>query len=229
LKPDHQSDKLIAEMNRYYEANATRHDECMSYTTREKMEELFKPVLSALDKMINGKSILEIACGTGNWTQILARRAASVVAVDVSPTALELARSKLSDLSNVTLVEADIYRSSPVAGPVDVVFAADWWSHIPLRMCRAFLDSVAGPLGPGGRAIFIDMSENDYFRNEPHYFDADGNRVSRRKLPDGSEFEVVRNFPSSDELARLTASITKEFRFVDLPDLGRWMMIMQLG
>lgn len=58
----------------------------------------------------DGMSVLEIGCGPGEVTELLSQLVGSrgrVVAVDVAPTLLDLARARLRDASNVTLVQAD--------------------------------------------------------------------------------------------------------------------------
>ncbi|HKK20034.1 MAG TPA: hypothetical protein VJ983_01065, partial [candidate division Zixibacteria bacterium] len=63
------SDDLIEQMNRYYEARAPWHDQYMSYTSNEQLESALKPIVELLNPIIRGTRVLEVACGTGNWTQ----------------------------------------------------------------------------------------------------------------------------------------------------------------
>ncbi len=57
-------------------------------------------------------SILEIGCGTGKNTALLARIGRQVLAIDFSPGMIEKAREKLS-LNNVTFAAADITHPWP--------------------------------------------------------------------------------------------------------------------
>jgi demethylmenaquinone methyltransferase/2-methoxy-6-polyprenyl-1,4-benzoquinol methylase len=221
------SKKIIDEMNRYYDARAPWHDHYMSYTSNEAHEELLAPIISVFEDMVIGANVLEIACGTGNWTQVLAKRANSVVATDISPKALAIAESKLTGYDNVSLIESDAYELANIEGTFDVAFSADWWSHIPKQSYPLFLEALLGKLRPGSTVIFIDMSMIDYFRQEPCLIDADGNRVSLRKLPDGSEFRVIKNFPDEAELRQVLGNFGKEITYYDFPELVRWMVIFQ--
>lgn len=221
---DH-SQKLIDEMNRYYDARAPLHDYYMGYKSIQGMEELLKPIIKQVADIAGGKHVLEIACGTGNWTQVLAKRADFVTATDTSPRVLDIARRKLAAYSNMSLIRCDAYDVSEIAGRFDVVFASDWWSHIPKGVLPSFLESVMGKLKSDATAVFLDMSFRDHFRREPCYYDSDNNRVSRRKLPDGSEYEVVKNFPDEMELRRILNVYAGQIDFFEFGDLQRWMAV----
>lgn len=84
----------IEEMKAYYEVRAPWHDQYMSYRSNEQMENLQKPIIEIIHSDLKDKKIIEIACGTGNWTGVLAKRAKHVTAVDCSPKSLEIAQKK---------------------------------------------------------------------------------------------------------------------------------------
>ena len=212
-------------MKVYYDKHAPWHDECMNYTDNERMERLLRPILETVIPHIAGRKVLEIACGTGNWTEALAKRAISVFAIDSSPAVLDIARKKLGHLKNVTLKEADAYTLDGITGPFDVVFASDWWSHIPVSSIRPFLDNLHKRLRTGSRVIFLDMMMREVFENETAYYDADGNRVSLRPLRDGSEFEIIKNFPSKMDLPGILEGSGEDIHYLEFESLKRWMLI----
>jgi ubiquinone/menaquinone biosynthesis C-methylase UbiE len=189
------------------------------------MEELLKPVIESLEEEIIGKRVLEIACGTGNWTQVLAKRADLVVAIDSSPTALEIAEKKLSSYNNVILAQCDAYSISRIDGVFDVCFAADWWSHIPLGAIPHFVRSIIAKMKPESTAVFLDMTYRDVFGKETCYYDSDRNRVSRRRNPDGLEFDVVKNFPTETELRQTLDAYASTIEYHKFDALKRWMLV----
>jgi SAM-dependent methyltransferase len=227
MNNDYHSRRLIDEMKRYYDARAPWHDYYMSYKSIEDMERLLKPIIDTVASMIINKRVLEVACGTGNWTQVLARRARSVTAIDVSPTALGIARRKLAAYPNASLIQCDAYDVSGIDGLFDVLFAADWWSHMPNQALPSFLESIIGKLEHSAPGIFLEIAFKDVFQEESCYYDSDNNRISRRTLPDGSEFDVVKNFPDERELRRILSAYVDAIDYHEFADLQRWMVVFR--
>jgi SAM-dependent methyltransferase len=215
----------IEEMNRYYQARAPWHDEYMGYTSNAETEALLAPIVRDVEGHVEGRDLLEVACGTGNWTQVLARRANSVLATDASEAMLEIARGKWHPAGRIRFLIADAYALDGVAeGRFSAAFAADWWSHVPNHRLGAFLGALHGKLREGSRVVFVDMLE----RHDPgfgHYrIDGEGNRVYRRRLPDGRKFEVIKNFPTERQLRAAVAGVATDVEVREYPELSRWML-----
>jgi SAM-dependent methyltransferase len=68
--------------------------------------------------------VLELGCGTGRATAFLAHTAAQVIAVDLSPALLALARQRLGHLPHVHLLAGDL-RELPLGVRFDLVVAVD--------------------------------------------------------------------------------------------------------
>jgi len=62
------------------------------------------------------RSVLEVACGTGYWTEQIATVATNVTAVDASEGMLQLARQKLRAREDVRLVKGDAYNLENLPG-----------------------------------------------------------------------------------------------------------------
>ncbi|MBU0982228.1 MAG: class I SAM-dependent methyltransferase [candidate division Zixibacteria bacterium] len=219
------SRQLIEQMNAYYDARAPWHDQYMSYESSDRMEELLAPVIDVLGGLVTDRNVLELACGTGNWTKVLAKRAAMVTALDKSPRSLEIARTKLAGYTNVFLVQGDAYALEAVTDSYDVVFSADWWSHIPRDMVPSVLESTVRLSKPGSPVVFLDMLFREAFTDEPSRYDSSGNRIFLRRLPDGSEYEVVKNFPDKAALIRTLAPYANDIDYHEFAALERWMVV----
>jgi ubiquinone/menaquinone biosynthesis C-methylase UbiE len=218
----------LRSMKAYYDRRAPWHDEYMNYTGNESMERLLKPVIDTILPQIVNRKVLEIACGTGNWTEVLAKRAGAVLAVDSSPAALSIAQKKLGAYRNVTFSQVDALELAGVTGPFDMAFAADWYSHMPKSIVPSFLCALHRVAGKGSVVIFLDMTGREELHKEIIGLDEEGNCISRRTLPDGSVFEVIKNFPTRDELRDSLNPWSEEFTYREFQSLQRWMVTCRL-
>jgi SAM-dependent methyltransferase len=217
-------DDILREMRAYYEARAPLHDGYMGYSDNESMELVLSPIVERVVELLSGRDVLEVACGTGNWTQVLARRARSVVAIDASETALELARRKVAGGERVEFVRADAFALDGLGGSFGGAFASDWLSHVPVGSMRSFLDNVHLRLAGGSPVVFLDILARDHPDLTPYRRDRDGNTICRRVLPDGREFDVVRNYPSESEIRAYLGPDVADLDYREWAELSRWMV-----
>lgn len=78
-------------LTEYYAKRAAEYEAI--YAKPERQADL-EAVATFLKEIFNGKDVLEIACGTGFWTEKIARTARSVWATDINESVLEIARNK---------------------------------------------------------------------------------------------------------------------------------------
>lgn len=100
--------------------------------------------------------VVEIGCGAGRLTRAIARRVASVVAIDVSAEMLAKARELNPQLDNVTWVQGDGTSLTGVGdGEADVVFSHVVFQHIPdPEITLGYVREMGRVLRPGGWAAF---------------------------------------------------------------------------
>lgn len=177
-------DALLAEQVAYYRAGAAEYDR--PYAEREELRKL----LTVVDELPVVGDVLELACGTGQWTPRLAARARSVTAVDVAGEVLALARARTAS-PTVEFVQADLFEWQPPRR-YDTVFFAFWLSHVPPRRLPGFWNTVAAALTPGGKAIFID--DGPAVAEEEEVLTGLPAPAALRRLGDGSEYRVVKVF-----------------------------------
>jgi demethylmenaquinone methyltransferase/2-methoxy-6-polyprenyl-1,4-benzoquinol methylase len=103
-------------------------------------------------------SCVDLACGTGDLTRLLARRypQASVLGLDLTEPMLELARARSSE-PNVRYVQADIGATGLAAGSVDIVTGGYALRNAPVL--ETALGEVYRILRPGGVGAFLDFSK----------------------------------------------------------------------
>jgi len=147
-----------------------------------------------------GKRVLEIACGTGYWTPLIAEQAESVLATDFNEEPLAIARSKPYRKANVRFERADAYALPAWPRKLSACYAGFWWSHIPLARVDEFLRHLATRLESGALVAFMDNRYVEGSSTPLSRRDADGNTYQTRPLADGSSHEVLKNFPTAREM-----------------------------
>lgn len=185
---------LLAEQLAYYGAGAAAYDRL--YTEVEELRRL----QGVAGELPIGGDVLELACGTGRWTPLLAERARSVTAVDGSAEMLAYAKARTPP--HVRFVRADVFTWRPPRR-FDTVFFAFWLSHVPPARLPAFWATVSAALAPGGRAVFVDDGPPNAVYEEV-IAGQDVPAVLRR-LGDGSGYRVVKVF---HDPRTLTADLT---------------------
>jgi SAM-dependent methyltransferase len=190
---DDEVEALVAEQVAYYRARAPHYDDAY----------LGKAWDRRIDELPIAGDVLELACGSGHWTPLLAARARSVTAVDAAPEMLALARRRVLDPS-VEFVQANLFDWRPPRRH-DTVFFAFWLTHVPPARFAAFWSLVGEALAPGGRACFIDSSHRE--RGSERLLPSRATPVVRRRLHDGSEHRVVKVYYEPAELAARLAEL----------------------
>lgn len=183
-------DALLAEQIAYYRAHAFAYDR--AYAERADLREL----VATLNGLPIAGDVLELACGTGQWTKALAARARSVTAVDSAPEVLGIARERAGS-PNVEFVRADVFGWQPERG-YDTVFFALWLSHVPASRFGEFWAKVAAALAPHGRAVFIDEGAAPALEDVTSEV---------RSLDDGSEYRIVKIYHEPSALTRELAAL----------------------
>jgi demethylmenaquinone methyltransferase/2-methoxy-6-polyprenyl-1,4-benzoquinol methylase len=212
---------IVVEMQDYYAKNAPFYDSNLGYNDTERFAD-YAPVVAWLKKHLTSQRVLEVACGPGHWTQTLTPVVESIVATDFNPETLEEAYKKNHDGHKVKFQQADAYTMHGVEGNFTAGFAIDWWSHIPLSRIPEFLTAFHSKLETGSVVMFADWHEDEFFRSIFSHYDDEGNLIQKRSLPDGQEFQVIKNFPSEAELRRHLQGFADKIECIEFTELGRW-------
>jgi len=79
-----------------------------------------------------------------------------------------------------------------------------------------FLKQLQSQLTTNGELIFIDNKYVEGSSTPIAKTDDDGNTYQIRKLQNGAEYEVLKNFPTKEEVATLIAPFGLEMEWVEL-------------
>ena len=209
---------LVDDVARYYAARAPVYDETAGYMDPE-AERRRLPIKARLREMFCGHTVLEIACGTGYWTSTVGEVADSVLAVDINPSLLSQAEDRCKHLPNVAFQVADAYTLADVPAEFSAAFGIWWWSHMPKERIPAFLAALHGKLLPGAFALFVDQLPYD---GPARRQDAVGNILEQRPLPDASSVEIVKNFPTEEDIRQALSGIADNVQFTERPSERSW-------
>jgi demethylmenaquinone methyltransferase/2-methoxy-6-polyprenyl-1,4-benzoquinol methylase len=194
------NDRRIVE---YYAARAPEYD--LVYAKPERQKDL-RAIERWLPSRFTGLDVLEVACGTGYWTQFLAAEGRRIVAIDAAEETLAVARGRIG-APHVAFVVDDAYTLAECGGGFGASFAGFWLSHVPRDRQVAFLHNLHGRLDADATVVFLD---NRYVPGSSSAIarrDADGNTYQTRRLRDGSTRDILKNFPTADELHALADAV----------------------
>jgi SAM-dependent methyltransferase len=207
------SDRLIEEQIAYYQARAGEYDEWFlrqgRYDHGPEMNARWfaevEQVARALEAFAPSGDVLELASGTGLWTQRLVAMAqtVTVTAVDSSPEVHAVNQERLGG-APVRDEVADLFRWQP-SRQYDTIFFSFWLSHVPPERLESFWSLVRAALAPGGRVFFVDALYEETSTAKNHQLEGPDAYAVTRHLNDGQEYRIVKVFYRPETLTeRLT-------------------------
>ncbi len=177
----------------YYRARAAEYEQTCYRDRPERRDELDAEGLY-LRGLVRGKEVLDLACGTGYWTRVLADTAAFIAAVDLSVEMIRQARRKEYG-TLVSFVLGDLYRLPIARSAFDVVTLGFWFSHEPRQNYSWFLSRLRDLCRPGGHVWMIDNNlPRESSGQETARTDGHGNTYTRRRLLSGAEHIILKNY-----------------------------------
>jgi len=148
-----------------------------------------------------------MAPGTGLWTKwLLDAGAQRITAIDASPAMLERLRARLGERADhVEMVIGDLFDLS-LERRYDGVFFGFFLSHVPRDRLASFFDAVGSAVEPGGVVGLVDSRLEPTSTAIDHVLPEANSEVMTRRLDDGREFRIVKNFYEPDEIVAAAAT-----------------------
>ncbi len=186
---------------KYYRARASEYEQIYYREVPERRKEIDDEV-ARLKDLVRGKSVLDLACGTGYWTKAASETARDITAIDQAPEMIAEARKKEYQ-APVTFVEGDMF-GYRFDRRYDVIIVGFWFSHQPRQEYDRFFNLLSDLVERGGAVWMID---NNPPAEGPHQntvgTDEHGNNFKKRYLDDGTEFVILKNYFSENELREI--------------------------
>jgi demethylmenaquinone methyltransferase/2-methoxy-6-polyprenyl-1,4-benzoquinol methylase len=210
-------------LEQYYSKRASEYEQIYAKPERQHELEWLRARVPAL---FAGRTVLEVACGTGYWTQFIARAAAKVHACDINDSVLEIAREKPIPAGRVHFFKADAITLEGVPPGCDAAFAGFWWSHVKKSDLARFVQNLASHLEPGSLVAVLDNQYAEGSSTAVTRRDGEGNTYQMRRLANGEEHEVLKNFPAPAELAEAVRPVAREAHVETLAYY--WLLVFTL-
>jgi ubiquinone/menaquinone biosynthesis C-methylase UbiE len=197
-------------MEEYYRRRARVFDEEL-YKGRDfvRQKELQR-IADVSKEALKARRVLDVACGTAYWTEIVSETAQSIVGTDFAEEMLKIAEGKKFKCP-VSFCKADVFRLPFRNNSFNGGMADFWFSHIPREKIEPFLEGFHRLVESGSSIV---MTDNVYVAGIGGEFikkDGDINTYKMRKLEDGTEHLVLKNYFSASELIRIFGKHAKEF------------------
>jgi SAM-dependent methyltransferase len=147
-------------IQQYYSKRAAEYEKI--YEKPERQQEL-EWLRKRIPEIFRNRTVLEVACGTGYWTQFIARTARHVHACDINEPVLEIAREKPLPRAACRSSRPTPSRSRAFLRTCDAAFAGFWWSHVKRSELASFVRNLAVHLEPGAQVAILD---NTFFEGK---------------------------------------------------------------
>jgi demethylmenaquinone methyltransferase/2-methoxy-6-polyprenyl-1,4-benzoquinol methylase len=219
--------ELYEEMRQYYARRAPEYDDWYNRVGRyddPATNALWHGEVAALGRIaadFGSGCLLDIACGTGRWTERFAAnpRVTTVTALDAAAEMLTQTRERLEAAGrSATLVRGDAYAMPFADASFDCAFSGFFLGHVPLEWVGTWVAEVRRVLRPGGALLIFDSLLPE---------GGEEMQVQQRPLKDGSRHRVLKVYYTPKTLAKALASIAARGR-IEVATTGRYFVYARL-
>ena len=219
-------DALIREQIEYYRERAPEYDDWFYQRGRydqgrQHLREWLTETARAhaiLRSLGPVEDVLELAGGTGIWTERLLQVARRITSVDASPEVIEAARHRVSGDPRVTFETADVFSYAP-AQRFDLISFTFWLSHVPTTRLPGFFALLKRSLRPRGVLFALDQRSTAGQRTRHDH-------LQKRDLADGRTYEIVKLYYTKPQLEALFAEHGFRVEVTTTPSL--WVAVAHL-
>ena len=165
-----------------------------------------------LANLLAGHKVLELGCGAGFWTEVVAEAAASVLAVDINANLIDIARERGMPEEKVSFRVADALDLPEDIGKFTAVLVSFLWSHLTKGEQERLLATLKKRLGKDVLLVLLDDSWVEGFSDTIARTDAEGTTWQIITTPQGERFELPKSYPSDSLLRKRLGAVGKEIK-----------------
>ncbi|MFN8296939.1 MAG: methyltransferase domain-containing protein [Chitinophagales bacterium] len=205
---------MNSNLTTYYNNRAKEYEKV--YHNPDEQDDL-KTAADYFQHIFLDKTVLEIACGTGYWTEQIAKTATSVFATDINKSVVDIA-IKMRSKKSIKFSVIDMYHLN-TDKKYQGLFGGFIWSHILLQDIDRFLNTLKYFITNNGTFVFIDSNPVDgtiHDKDGITKIDEHGNTYQTRRLEDGTSHLVLKNFPTKEFLLEKLSLIATDINYIQL-------------
>jgi len=195
------------DMVKYYRDRAKEYEQVYEWRDPHRQQEQER-LGREMREAFKGRSVLDIGCGTGYWTQKIGMTAHRITGIDINEAVLEIARSKTYGCPT----EFKAMNAYDMKFPPDAftgALATFWLSHVHRKDMDGWIDHMHSVLAPGARVFIADNTYIEGVGGRLITKEGDTNTYKLRTLNDGSQHLIVKNYFTADELVELFSRHTE--------------------
>ncbi|MYN19072.1 methyltransferase domain-containing protein [Rugamonas sp. FT107W] len=201
---------ITNQLAQFYAVNADNYDQV--YAQEERFDDL-DDLQEMVAELFQGHKVLELACGTAYWTDLIAEVAESVHATDLVPEMIALAETRGLDEDVVTFGVMDAFNlPDGLEGKYTAVFAAGLWAHVKREDQEKYLKTLRAKLGKDVLLVLLDESYVDGNSMVFARTDLEGNTFQILTADDGQRYEVMKNYLTDSTLRKRFAASARQIR-----------------
>jgi ubiquinone/menaquinone biosynthesis C-methylase UbiE len=209
----------------YYQKRAPEYDKIYFRDNPDRQAEL-GAMYAVSRRTLRERHVLDPACGTGYWTKIVSEQAASIVGVDINSGTLSEARRK-HFVCPIFLVQGDFYHLPFGERQFSGLLATYVVSHVRREDIGVLRDEMRRLVAAGSPVFMCDNNAvcepiPDLIWDEEHV-----NSYRRRKLENGEEFVILKNYFKEAELTDIFESWGTIEKLTY--DTYYWSVVLRLG
>jgi ubiquinone/menaquinone biosynthesis C-methylase UbiE len=197
-------------MEKYYRRRAKEYEEEFYQGSSDAREKELEIIADVSRKTFEGRRVLDVACGTGYWTQIVSETAQTIVGTDFAEEMLQIAEKKQFKCP-VSFCKADAFNFPFRNDSFNGGMADFWLSHVPREKIESFLKDFHRLLRSESLVVLADNVNIAGMGGKLIKKEGYVNTYRLRKLRDGSEHLVLKNYFCVDELVEIFAKYARGF------------------
>jgi len=202
LRKDEEIKKVMKSTIDYYQAWAHGYekfyDEFLIYSAEEKYREGYKKVEEILHETVKpNQLVIDVGCGVGKWSTLLAERGAYVIGLDISLTLLQKYKQRVLKRSvrcHASPVQADCFHIPFLDETFDGATLNWIIAHITYARNKEFMHEVGRIVKRNGWLVISDS----YWRGQQG-----GKEQVQTRLVAGKQHEVYKYYYAPEELKKL--------------------------